>query len=274
MTKWTIYVDSRANFAQSHQRRFSRWLHNPRINVQRLYSPIIQSALSAWGTSEIVLIEDTSMLWNRYCLIRVSVRYRGRAVPVGWRVIEHKSSSVSFDVCKQLLRRISRLLPMNARVRFMADRGFADTQLIQYLDHDLGWHYRIRVKNDLWVLRPGKVPCQLRDFHLNLGDATLLQGVKITKTNPYGPVNLALARDSVSGELWHIVSDEPTSLQTFREYSERFDIEEEFLDEKSNGFQLEKSLIRSPMAVSRLCLVMAITTSVFDCSRARSCQNW
>ena len=69
-----------------------------------------------------------------------------------------------------------------------------------------------------------------------------------------------MARDSVSGELWHIVSDEPTSLQTFREYSERFDIEEEFLDEKSNGFQLEKSLIRSPMAVSRLCLVMAITT--------------
>ncbi len=49
-------------------------------------------------------------------------------------------------------------------------------------------------------------------------------------------------------------------MQTFREYGERFNIEEEFLDEKSNGFQLEKSLIRSPMALSRLCLVMAITT--------------
>lgn len=69
-----------------------------------------------------------------------------------------------------------------------------------------------------------------------------------------------MARDEVSGELWYIVSDEPTSLQTFREYGERFNIEEEFLDEKSNGFQLEKSLIRSPMALSRLCLVMAITT--------------
>lgn len=130
LTKWTIYVDSRAEFAQSHQRRFSRWLHNPRINVQRLYSPIIQAALSGWGEQEIVLIEDTSMLWNRYCLIRVSVRYRGRAVPVAWRVIEHKSSSVSFDVYKQLLRRISRLLQTNARVRFMADRGFADTKLM------------------------------------------------------------------------------------------------------------------------------------------------
>jgi hypothetical protein len=74
LTKWTIYVDSRARFAQSHQRRFSRWLHNERINVQRLYSPIVKNALSQWNAPEIVLIEDTTMLWNRYCLIRVSVR--------------------------------------------------------------------------------------------------------------------------------------------------------------------------------------------------------
>ncbi len=36
LTKWTSYIESRAIFAQSHQRRFSRWLHNPRLNVQRL----------------------------------------------------------------------------------------------------------------------------------------------------------------------------------------------------------------------------------------------
>ncbi len=260
LTKWTIYVESRAKYAQSHQRRFSRWLQNSRINVQRLYSPIIQTALSQWGSPEIVLIEDTTMLWNRYCVIRVSVRYRGRAVPVAWRVIEHKSSSVSFEVYEHLLRRASRLLPKGAKVRFMADRGFADTKLLHYLENDLQWHYRIRVKNDMWVLRPGKALCQLKQFHLNLGEAILLQGVKITKLNPYGLVNLALARDPISCELWYIVSSEPTSLQTFREYGERFDIEEEFLDEKSNGFQLEQSLIRSSIALSRLCLVLAVAT--------------
>jgi hypothetical protein len=142
----------------------------------------------------------------------------------------------------------------------MADRGFADTSLMHYLKNDLGWHYRIRVKNDLWVLRPGKAACQLKQFHLNLGEAMLLQGVKITKSNVYGLVNLALARDPLSCELWYIVSDEKTSLQTFGEYGERFDIEEEFLDEKSNGFQLEQSLIRSSIALSRLCLVLAIAT--------------
>lgn len=45
-----------------------------------------------------------------------------------------------------------------------------------------------------------------------------------------------------------------------REYGERFQIEEELLDQKSNRFQLERSEIRSAPALSRLCFVMAVAT--------------
>jgi hypothetical protein len=45
-----------------------------------------------------------------------------------------------------------------------------------------------------------------------------------------------------------------------REYAQRFQIEEELLDEKSNGFQLERSEIRSVPALSRLCFVLAVAT--------------
>ncbi len=120
--------------------------------------------------------------------------------------------------------------------------------------------FRIRIKSDTWVWRSGKGFCQLKSFHLALGEAKLLQGVKISKTNPFGLVNLALARDSISKEFWYIASDELTTLQTFQEYGKRFSVEEEFLDEKSNGFQLERSMIRSSMALSRLCLVLAVAT--------------
>ena len=71
---------------------------------------------------------------------------------------------------------------------------------------------------------------------------------------------LALARDAQSRQVWMVVSDQPTTLQTFRQYGERFQIEEELLDEKSNGFQLERSEIHSVPALSQLCLVMAIAT--------------
>ena len=52
LTKWRIYIRTRAVFAQSHQRRFSRWLHNPRINVQRLYSPLIAKAFFKVGGTQ------------------------------------------------------------------------------------------------------------------------------------------------------------------------------------------------------------------------------
>jgi len=40
-----------------------------------------------------------------------------------------------------------------------------------------------------------------------------------------------------SDEYWYVVSDESAELKTLEEYGLRFDIEENFLDDKSNGFQ-------------------------------------
>lgn len=260
LTKWGVYVQSRAKFAQSHQRRFSRWLHNSRIHVQRAYSPLIAAALAQWGVTELTLIEDTTMLWDEFCLIRLSIQYRGRAIPLIWRVLRHGSSSVSFERYPLMLKRAARLVPAGVSVRFLADRGFADTQLMRYLREDLQWHFRIRVKSSVWIYRPHQGWKQLKQYHLAAGESVLLQGITLTKTRPLPYLNLALGRDPVSRQLWLVVSDEPVSLRTFREYGERFQIEEELLDEKSNGFQLERSEIRSVPALSRLCLVLAVTT--------------
>lgn len=54
-------------------------------------------------------------------------------------------------------------------------------------------------------------------------------------------------------------------MKTFDEYGLRFDIEENFLDDKSNGFQLEASLLRSPQVLTRLCLVLAVATLFLVC---------
>ena len=91
LTAWIPYVLSRAQFAQSKQRRFMRWLNNENIKVEELYRPMIQEALANWGKEPMYIALDTSMLWNQYCLIAVHVLYRGRAVPLIWKVIEHSS---------------------------------------------------------------------------------------------------------------------------------------------------------------------------------------
>lgn len=257
LTAWVPFVRSRAQYAQSTVRRFARWLDNERINVQQLYGPLIQQALQDWGDFRLRLALDTSLLWEQYCLVRIAVIYRGRAVPLVWTVLAHNSSSVAYQTYAALLDQAAALLPVGCTVEFLADRGFADTALLNHLKR-LGWHWRIRIKRSFQVYRHGKFR-KLKRVTLATGQARFWHKVWITK-DYYGPVHVALARPRGGKDYWYVVSDEPTSQTTFTEYGARFDIEENFLDDKSNGFQLEASLIRSAQALTRLCFVLAVAT--------------
>lgn len=51
LTRWLPYLPCRGQYAQSKQRRVRRWLENARINVHKLYKPLIQAALAGRKTA-------------------------------------------------------------------------------------------------------------------------------------------------------------------------------------------------------------------------------
>lgn len=256
---WIPYVHSRAQQAQSVQRRFRRWLANERIDVTALYGPLIQAALAEWGVANLYLALDTTLLWDQLCLVRVAVIYRGRAVPLVWQTLGYSSNAVAFDTYAPLLRQAAQLLPAACAVTLLADRGFADVRLLALLDSELHWHWRIRMKHHIIVRRHGFYRQRLARVLPPPGQAWFWHHVYVFEER-YGPVHLALARPQSGGEEWIVLSDTPTSLATFSEYGLRFDIEENFLDDKSNGFQLQASQLRDPQTVHRLGLVLALAT--------------
>lgn len=79
---WVVYVHSRATYAASVIRRFRRFLDNDRIEVDRLYGPLLAQALRQWDHQTLYVALDTSMLWDTYCIVRLSLIYRGRAIPI------------------------------------------------------------------------------------------------------------------------------------------------------------------------------------------------
>jgi hypothetical protein len=103
--------------------------------------------------------------------VRLCVVYRGRALPVVWRVLSHRSASVSFEQYQEMFAQAVRRLPSDKRVVLLADRGFIHSKLMGMLMAQLGWHYRIRLKSNSWIYRVGKGWCQLKDFHFNRGEA-------------------------------------------------------------------------------------------------------
>jgi hypothetical protein len=256
---WAPFVKSRAVFAQSVVRRFTRWLRNDRIHVRSLWAPMIRFALRQWEHQTVYLALDTTLLWERFCQIRLSVIYRGRAIPLLWKTLEQKSSSVAFETYKELLDAAANLLPAKAEVVLLADRGFADTHLMAYLTDHLHWHYRIRFKANYLLYRPGHQAIKARRLLPSKGKALFLRNVEITR-NRYGPVFVAIARALNAQEPWYIVSDQTVNKTTFAEYGLRFDLEENILDDKSGGFQLESSLFRDVDVLDRLEFVLAAAT--------------
>ena len=87
LTEWEPYVISRAQQAQSYQKRWSRFLKNPKVNPEKLYIPLVMTAIKDWSHRRIYLALDTTVLWNQYCMIHVSLICGGRAIPLLWEVI-------------------------------------------------------------------------------------------------------------------------------------------------------------------------------------------
>ncbi|MBF0288915.1 MAG: hypothetical protein HQM14_13950 [SAR324 cluster bacterium] len=85
-----------------------------------------------WKEPDITIFAlDTSMLFEKFCSIRLSIIYRGRALPLVWKVIEHKSSMIALAQYQQLLSRFKEPLPNDGKVIFLADRRFADIELMK-----------------------------------------------------------------------------------------------------------------------------------------------
>jgi Transposase DDE domain len=216
-------------------------------------------ALSHWGSKRLYLSLDTTLVWQCFCIVWVGVVYRGRTVLVAWRIVPQASSTVRLWTIQRVLRQASRVVPDGVEVVLLADRGFADGKLMKYLRETLQWHFRIRIKRSFQFQLDGQWH-QVSSVKLQAGHAYFTPAIAIGKTRPYGEVFLAFAHDRQSQEDWVIVSDEPATLQTFAQYRLRFQVEESFLDLKSNGFNLEASRLRDKFALSQLCGVIALTT--------------
>ena len=110
--RWKTRLPFTHCLAASWQRRCGRWLANSRIVARTLYGPLILWSIQHWQKPghPLLLALDTTMLWNRFCMVVVSVVVHGRAIPLLWQTLEHPSASVSASVSIALLEKADQLL--------------------------------------------------------------------------------------------------------------------------------------------------------------------
>ena len=259
VSKWIAHTPSKGIFKQSVERRYHRFLENDKFDGHEQYKAIAAPILRQWGDNEIIIALDTSMLWNKFCDIRITAIYRGRGVTLAWKLIEHDSASVDLSQLIGVLEDTKNLLDDAGitKVIFLADRGFADTSLMRYVAN-LKWEYIIRIKSSFTIRNLKKeLLGKVGTVEFKEGQSKHYHNVLITKIYDK-KVHIALARVPGASEPWYLVSSRPTSNETFRIYGFRFDIEEVFKDHKSAGFDIESSGIRDAKKLDMLMLVLSL----------------
>lgn len=178
LSKWEPYVISSATQAQSYERRWQRFMVNPRIALERIYLPLVMLALHNWGQHRLYLALDTTVLWDEYCMIHLSVVCCGRAVPLLWKVLAHGSATVQFEVYRDLLCKAHWLLRRYPAVMLRADRGFACHDLLAWLEQRQ-WHCALRLKCDVQVHGPRRFPIDVGQLYPPLNEARHYANVRL-----------------------------------------------------------------------------------------------
>jgi len=87
LAAWELTCPLVRKKAQSVERRWRRFMSNARIRVEALYLPLVMLP------ERVYLALDTTVLWNRYCMIHLSVVCCGRAVPCGEQVTPQRPNT-------------------------------------------------------------------------------------------------------------------------------------------------------------------------------------
>jgi hypothetical protein len=179
----------------------------------------------------------------------------GRATPLVWRTfLKSELKDQRNDHEDELLQFATTLLPEGIKVTLLADRGFGDVKLYQFLT-ELGWDYMIRFRGCVHVATDDE-PARPANEWLHPSGKTYV-------THERQPVpTVVCVKAKGMKDAWFIATSRSdlAGRAVVDFYSRRFTIEETFRDDKDDrfGLGLKEATIGDPKRRDRLLLVLAI----------------
>ena len=242
---------------ESRVKRFARWLDNDRILEEMYFIPYVETLLTHLALETLVLVMDGSVVGRGCAALMIHVIYKGRALPLAWRVRQGPKGHFPEDLHIAMVELMREGIPAGAKVVFLGDGEFDGTALQATLN-EAGWSYACHTARSTVATWEGTT------FRLDTlgacskpGTLIALQEVKFTR-DAYGPVMVLRCWAKGYQEPLYLVSNMDAAEEACRYYQKRFRIETFFSDQKSRGFQLHKSHISDPQRLSRLLIAACL----------------
>jgi Transposase DDE domain len=242
---------------ESRVKRFARWLDNPHILEEVYFLPYADVLLQHLAWQTVVLVMDGSGVGRGCTALMLHVVYKGRALPLAWRVRQAPKGHFPEDLHIALVELVRELIPAGTKVVFLGDGEFDGIKLQETI-HEAGWEYACRTS-------PGNTATwEDETFHVDELGACLKPGrlielkeVAVTR-EAYGPVMLLCCWAKGHAEPLYLVSNMSSAEEAIEYYQKRFRIETFFSDQKSRGFNIHKSHLTDPQRLSRLLIASCL----------------
>lgn len=262
--------------APSIERRLRRTLNDKWLTPELCYEPMLRLAID-WQEllrkrKPVLIIVDESGKEEEINLFRVSLAYRGTAVPLAWtnwlRPVKLEDGQY-WKYVEQVLEQIARIIPKGLEVIVLADRAY-DTPVFVDRIAAHGWHWLVRLKANgtaRFLDKRGRehaVAEVLRSHLKSVGMRWKTRG-SLFKAAGWRKVSIVAKWAVGQQEPLVVISDIPPRKNLLRLYSRRFWTEPGFRNDKKRGWQWEDSQVKAPERHQVLLLAMAWATLTVLC---------
>ena len=220
---------------ESRVKRFARWCDNAHILEEMYFLPYADVLLRHLALQTVVLVMDGSGVGRGCTALMLHVVYKGRALPLAWRVRQAPKGHCPEDLHIALVALVLELIPEGTKVVFLGDGEFDGIKLQETM-HEAGWEYACRTS-------PGNTATwEAETFHVDELGACLKPGrlielkeVAVTR-EAYGPVMLLCCWAKGHAEPLYLVSNMSSAEEAIAYYQKRFRIETFFSDFSTGHF--------------------------------------
>jgi len=171
----------------------------------------------------------------------------GRATPLLWKTVRKSQlKDQRNDHEDALLNTLKSLLPEGVDVTIVADRGFGDWKLYDFLS-ELGFEYIIRFRGNIHVTDAKGETKAAKDWVGKHGRMRVLRDALVTASENYPVSTVVCVQDKGMKDAWCIVASDPTvrGVALKGHYGKRFTIEESLRDIKDDRFGLGLKQVRT-----------------------------